>query len=78
MVIMKNHADSEYVMYVDASGDDGIKFDAGSSLMYSVSCFLLKREDIPHNMSILSQIKGLMGAKETDEVKYNKVHIFSA
>jgi hypothetical protein len=61
-------------MYVDASGDDGIKFEKDSSLMYVVSCILMEREDVPHNMSILSQIKRLMGAKEKDEVKYSKVH----
>lgn len=74
MVNMKNLPQTDYVMYVDASGDDGFKLDAGSSLQYAVSCFLMKREDIEHNMNILLQIKHLMGAKEKDEVKYSKVH----
>ena len=65
---------SEYVMYVDASGDDGTKLEAGSSLQYAVSCFLMRREDIQHNTNILFQIKFLMGAREKDEVKYSKVH----
>lgn len=63
----------EYIMYVDASGDDGFKFDKDSSVCYAASCFLVKRENIDHNLNILTEIKKLMGTKETDEVKYSKV-----
>lgn len=63
----------DYVMYVDASGDDGFQFDNGSSACYAAAAFLVKQEDISHNLDILMRIKKLVGCKETDEVKYSKV-----
>ena len=63
----------EYVMYVDASGDDGIKFDLGSSKCYAASAILMLKGDVAHNTAILSEIKHLMGAKPTDEVKYSRM-----
>ena len=66
-------ANFDYVMYVDASGDDGFKFDHDSSICYAASALLVKQEDIQHNLNILSQIKKIVGCKETDEIKYSKI-----
>lgn len=66
-------AQYDYVMYVDASGDDGFKFEAGSSSCYCAAALLVKQEDIPHNLGILEQIKKMVGCKPADEVKYSKV-----
>lgn len=63
----------DYVMYVDASGDDGFKFEKDSSSCYCAAALLVKQEDIPHNLAILGQIKKIVGCKTTDEVKYSKV-----
>lgn len=63
----------DYIMYVDASGDDGFKFDYNSSICYAAAALLVKQEDIPHNLDILNQIKELLGCKPTDEVKYSRV-----
>ena len=63
----------DYVMYVDASGDDGFRFDKDSSSCYVVAAFLVKQEDILHNLDILLQIKQIVGCKPTDEVKYSKI-----
>lgn len=63
----------DYVMYVDASGDDGFKFEKDSSSCYCAAALLVKQEDIPHNLAILEQIKKIVGCKATDEVKYSKV-----
>lgn len=63
----------DYVMYVDASGDDGFQFDNGSTSCYVASAFLVKQEDIPHNLGILQQIKQTIGCKPTDEVKYSRI-----
>ena len=62
-----------YLMYIDASGDDGYKFGEGSSDCYVASAFLMLESDKDHNLGILASIKKLMGAKNTDEVKYSKL-----
>ncbi len=63
----------DYVMYVDASGDDGFNFDKCSSTCYAASSLLVKQEDIVINLDILNQIKSIVGCKPTDEVKYSKI-----
>lgn len=63
----------DFVMYVDASGDDGFKFDKNSSLCYCAAALLVKQEDIAHNIVILEQIKKIVGCKITDEIKYSKI-----
>jgi len=63
----------DYVMYVDASGDDGGKFDKGSSSCYAAAGLLVKREDIVYNLDILNQIKKTIGCKEKDEIKYARI-----
>lgn len=63
----------DYVMYVDASGDDGFAFERGATICYAAAAFLVKTEDIAHNLEILKQIKAVVGCKETDEVKYSRV-----
>lgn len=63
----------DYVMYVDASGDDGFAFDRGATTCYVAAAFLVKQEDIAHNLAILKKIKTIVGCKETDEVKYSRV-----
>lgn len=63
----------DYIMYVDASGDDGFNFDNGSTTCYAASSFLVKQEDVVYNLNILSQIKNIVGCKQTDEVKYSKL-----
>lgn len=68
-----NPAKYDYVMYVDASGDDGFKFEQNSSVCYAVAALLVKQDDIAHNLSILNQIKHLIGCKPTDEVKYSRI-----
>lgn len=60
----------QYVAYVDASGDDGIKFGKGSSSCYAVATFIVKKEDIPFNEDLLLEIKKSAGLKPTDELKY--------
>ena len=60
-------------MYVDASGDDGFQFNNGSSLCYVAAALLVKQKDVEHNLSILGQIKQIVGCKSTDEVKYSRI-----
>lgn len=68
-----NPAKYDYVMYVDASGDDGFKFEKDSSSCYCAAALLVKQEDILYNLDILKQIKKIVGCKETDEIKYSKI-----
>ena len=63
----------DYVMYVDASGDDGFAFGRGATTCYAAAAFLVRREDIAHNLEILKKIKAIVGCKETDEVKYSQI-----
>jgi len=65
--------DYDYYIFVDASGDDGFKFDKCSSKCYVASSVIISKDDIEHNKTILKSIKMLMGAKEKDEVKYSKI-----
>lgn len=60
-------------MYVDASGDDGFKFESNSSSCYAAAALLVKQEDIQHNLDILSQIKQTVGCRLTDEIKYSRI-----
>ena len=74
MISLKVNPDKfDYIMYVDASGDDGLKFDHDSSLCYAAAAFLVAKEDISLNLNILSQIKQIVGCKEIDEVKYSRI-----
>lgn len=66
-------ANYDYVMYVDASGDDGFKFEQGSSICYVAAALLVKQEDIAHNLDVLRQIKSIIGCEPTDEVKYSRI-----
>lgn len=70
--------DIKYIIYVDASGDDGFDFrdskGDGSSPCYTVAAFLTAVEDIPHNISVLNNAKKIFGHKdEKSELKYTKV-----
>ncbi len=73
VIVKVDPQEFDYVMYVDASGDDGFKFDHQSSICYAAAALLVKQEDIAHNLDILSQIKAILGCKPTDEIKYSKV-----
>lgn len=63
----------DYIMYVDASGDDGFKFDHGSTTCYTAAALLVNQENISHNLEILGRIKSILGCKQTDEIKYSRV-----
>ena len=64
----------DYAIFVDASVDDGMKFDKGSSLCFTTGCFISKIEDIEHNFNVLNEIKQLFGCKLTDELKYSRIY----
>ena len=68
-----NPADYGHIMYVDASGDDGFKFESDSTSCYAAAALLVAQEDLQHNLDILNQIKHIVGCKPTDEVKYSKI-----
>lgn len=63
----------DYVVFVDASGDDGFKFRAtsgeGSSYTFVSSCFVVKPEDIQHNTKILQDMKKVLHLPENAELK---------
>lgn len=63
----------DYTMFVDASGDDGFKFENGSTKCYVAAALTIRKEDIPHNLDILTQIKQIIGCKPADEVKYSRI-----
>lgn len=70
--------DIKYIMYVDASGDDGFDFREmrgdGSSPCYTVAAFATAIEDIPHNIEVLNNAKKLLGHQDNkSELKYTKV-----
>ena len=63
----------KYIMFVDASGDDGYSFketsSAGSSFSFVVSCFMTTPEDYEHNKSVLLNMKKAMFVKPEQEIK---------
>lgn len=63
----------DYILFVDASGDDGFKFDKDSSKCYTVAAVLVPIQYIEQNIQVLQEIKQCIGAKPTDELKYSKL-----
>ena len=63
----------KYIMFVDASGDDGYVFretsNSGSSYSFVVSCFMTKPEDYAHNINVLLSMKKAMFVKPEQEIK---------
>jgi len=68
-----NRNDYNYVIFVDASGDDGIKFDKCSSLCFTTACFTSSVQDIEHNLRVLGSIKEITGRKKEDELKHSRM-----
>ena len=75
--------DYDYIIYTDASGDDGIKFKAkssdGSSFTFVASCFVVRPKDIDHNISVLNSMKKELQLRNEQELKSTtlKRHRFS-
>jgi hypothetical protein len=63
----------DYIVYVDASGDDGMKFEKCSSLCFTTACFISAVSDISQNTFILNKIKEMCGRKITDELKHSRL-----
>ncbi len=61
----------DYLMFVDASGDDGIKFDTGSSSCYAVAGYLVRREDLGDDIQLLRNIRGIISGQPARELKYS-------
>lgn len=63
----------KYIMFVDASGDDGYKFKNtrgdGSSYSFVVSCFMTTPEDYEYNKAVLVSMKKAMFVKPEQEIK---------
>lgn len=63
----------DYILFVDASGDDGFQFGSksgdGSSFTFVASCFIVKPEDIPHNTEVLQNIKTALNLPKNAELK---------
>ncbi len=62
--------DFEYLAFVDASGDDGFKFEDGSSPCF-VGCLLItKISDRSHNIKILDEVKKIGKIQDQVELKW--------
>ncbi len=70
-ILIENY---DYILYVDASGDVGLKFEKrtgfGSSTCYTVAAVLVEQSNRLNNHRILQTIKNSVGMKLTDEFKY--------
>lgn len=68
-----NLDDYKYIMFVDASGDDGYKFKEtsgdGSSFSFVVSCFVTTPNELEHNKFVLQNMKKAMFVKPEHEIK---------
>lgn len=63
----------DYIMFVDASGDDGFQFrdnpGDGSSSTFVASCFVVRPSDIKHNEEVLEHMKGVLNIFPQAELK---------
>lgn len=63
----------KYILFVDASGDDGYKFgenrNDGSSFSFVVSCFVTEPKDLEYNKNILLEMKQALFIKPEQEIK---------
>lgn len=63
----------KYIMFVDASGDDGYKFKStssdGSSYSFVVSCFVTTPQELEYNKQILLDMKQAIFVKPEQELK---------
>lgn len=73
---MKQYINTEnynYIMFVDASGDDGYKFKEhssdGSSFSFVVSCFVTTPNELDYNKQILLDMKQALYIKPEQEIK---------
>lgn len=79
-----NFSNYNYIMFVDASGDDGFHFKdkscEGSSYTFVASCFITIPEDILHNEHVLSDMKHELNLSIDKELKSTtlKRHRFAA
>lgn len=63
----------KYIMFVDASGDDGYKFkkssSEGSSYSFVVSCFVTTPQELSYNKQILLNMKKAIFVRPEQEIK---------
>lgn len=60
----------DYIMFVDAAGDDGILFEERkSSKTYVVACFVINSSQLNIYNDLLDQLKRIVGANVNQEVK---------
>ena len=64
----------DYIMFVDAAGDDGILFEERkSSKTYVVACFVINSSQLNIYNDLLDQLKRIVGANVNQEVKSTTV-----
>ena len=68
-----NLSDYNKIAFVDASGDDGFKFDAskgkGSTDSFVVSCLVMNIEDFTYNCGVLNRMKDTLNLDHNIELK---------
>lgn len=60
----------DYHVYIDGSGDDGFKFEEGSSSLFTAAAFWNKPQDEPYNLEIIQGIREVIRCQPTQELKY--------
>lgn len=66
-----NLTNYDYVIFVDASGDDGTQFENGSSLCFTTACFISSVDSLDSNKKVLDNMKRICGRLSKDELKHN-------
>jgi hypothetical protein len=62
--------DITHFVFTDYSGDDGRKFDRGSSATLTLAIAISHRDDYAFNEDLVFQVKRLLGIKASDELKF--------
>ncbi len=59
-------------IYIDESGDTGVKFDKGSSRFFVVSLLIINNENLFKTENVINKIKDILNIKQK-ELKFSQI-----
>jgi hypothetical protein len=65
--------DYTHAVYSDFSGDDGFRFDRGSTACLTFAWVVTREDDLAYNEGIIYEIKRAVGCRTADELKYSSL-----
>lgn len=62
-----------HAIFSDFSGDDGTRFELGSSSCFTLAYVVSREEDVSHNEGVLYEMKRTIACRASDELKYSSL-----